>query len=152
MFMNRIFAAFALVLTSPVAQASIGFDGCFQLYRPSVMAPAFCLDGTAEEGIGGAGARLVIFGTNSDRIIACASSSAIGGWGDSLTFIQNGRPELILKNVKMEDGILQGDAILGKTELKFLKIDETNSKRLIGKFYQDQRCQGLAPGELRNFK
>jgi hypothetical protein len=150
--MSPALAAFALVFSSSFAQAAAKFDGCYQLYLPNIMYPAFCLDGTTEEGIGSAGARLVFFGTNTDRIIACGSSSALVIRGDSLEFVQIGQSELILKNVTMNRGFLQGDAVLGSTELKFLKLDDANSSRLLKKFYQDERCEGLAPGELRNLK
>jgi hypothetical protein len=144
--------AIAFAASGPqTAHAAFDFDGCFQLYRPNVMYPAFCLDGTKEEGINGAGARLVIFGTNTDRIIACGKSSALGGGADSLEFIQNGKKELILKNVKLENGRLVGDAVLGKTELNFIQVKE-ESKRLLGKFYDDKRCEDLEIGELRNLR
>jgi len=148
--MNHLVALLIVtVFSAPLAQAAVDFDGCYQMYRPGVMYPALCLDGTKEEGIGGAGARIVIFGTNTENIVACGLSSALSGSGDSLEFIQNGKPELILKNVMVEDGVLEGDAVLGGFEVKFLKINKTKAKRLLGKFHQDKRCQGMAIGELR---
>ena len=144
------FVAFAFAVSAP-ANAAFDFDGCFQLYRPNVMYPAFCLDGTNEEGINGAGARLVVFGTNTDRIIACGKSSELRGGADSFEFVQKGKAELILKNVKQER-FLEGDAVLGKTELKFLKIDAQTTQRLLAKFYDDKRCEGLEVGELRNLR
>ncbi len=150
--MIRIFAAIVLIFSTPSAQAAFDFDGCFQLYLPNVMYPAICLSGTTEEGINGAGVRLAVFGPNTDQVIACATSSALGGSADSLEFIRNGQPELILKNVKMENGVFEGDALLGRNELRFLKIDPATSMRLMNNFYAEERCQGLALGELKDLR
>lgn len=129
------------------------FDGCYQMYLPSVMYPAFCLDGTNEEGINGAGARLVVFGTNTDTVIACAKSSALGGDAGTFEFQLNGKAELILTGLKLtESGRPEGDVTLGKTKLKFLKVLAPESDRLLKKFYADKRCENLNVGELRNLK
>lgn len=134
------------------AQAAFNFDGCFQLVTRGAMYPAFCLSGTNEEGINGAGVRLVIFGTNTDRVIACGLSSSLGGSEDSLEYIQNDVKELVLSEVKESGGRLQGKATLGRTVLDFFQINQDDSSRLMQKFYDDKRCEGLAIGELRNLR
>lgn len=134
------------------AQVGYNFDGCYQMYLPNVMYPAFCLDGTSEEGIGGSGARLVIFSTNSDQILACSKSSSLDFSDYSLKFIQNGTAELILKNLKSKNHRLEGDAVLGKTNLKFIQISPSESQHLMEKFYEEDRCQNLENGELKKIK
>lgn len=134
------------------AQASFQFDGCYQMYLPNVMYPAFCLIGTSEEGIGGSGARLVIFSTNSDQILACGKSTSLDFSSNSLKFIQNGTAELILRNLKTENLRLEGDATLGKTNLKFIQISPSESQHLMDKFYDEVRCQNLQAGELKKLK
>lgn len=142
---------FSLVNMAP-AQASFQFDGCYQMYLPNVMYPAFCLSGTSEEGIGGSGARLVIFSTNSDQILACGKSSSLDFSSNSLQFIQNGTAELVLKNLKTENLRLEGDVVLGRTNLKFIQISPSESQHLMDKFYNEDRCQNLKVGELKKLK
>lgn len=128
--------------------AAVNYDGCYQLFMPSATAPSFCLDGTNEEGIGGAGARLVIFRTNTDLITACAVSSALGVSENSFEFILNNKRELVLSEVKLNRFRLEGIATFGKTKLQFIQIDASTSKRLLSKFYDEPKCWNLNPGEI----
>ena len=124
-----------------VAHADPGFDGCFQLYVPGAMYPAFCLQGTTEEGIGGSGARLAIFATNTDRLVYCSKSTASAMTADSYLFELNGKKEMILENVKDVSGRKEGDAIFGSTRLKFMEIDAGNTLRLLGIANKRNDCQ-----------
>lgn len=128
--------------------AAVNYDGCYLLFMPSATAPSFCLDGTNEEGISGAGARLVIFRTNTDLITACAVSSALGASEDSFEFILNNKKELVLSEVKLNRSRLEGIATFGKTKLQFIEMDSTTSKRLLSKFYNEPKCWNLNPGEI----
>ena len=127
---KAMFLAMFLFSSVALGQSRLGFDGCYQLYMPSTMYPAFCLQGTAEEGIGGSGVRLVIFRTNTDRIAKCALSSGSGMTRESFTFEMDGRVELELKNVRTISGRNEGDAIFGRTALKFMEINDRDTNRL----------------------
>ncbi len=109
---------------------SLAFDGCYQLYQTGSLYPAFCLQGTMEEGINGSGVRLAII--DADKVIKCSKSSASGMTRDSFTYKIDGRVELELKNVKIESNKKVGDAIIGSTQLKFMEINANDTQRLIG--------------------
>lgn len=138
--MIKVFSILAFTLSVSSAYAGIGFDGCYQLYKPSSMYPAFCLEGTAEEGISGAGVRLVIFGTNTDKVVHCSKSSGAGMTFDSFTYELNGKKELILENVTSTDGHKEGDAVFGRTRLKFIEVDRATSDRLMRTAGSDAAC------------
>ncbi len=152
--MNK--AVFTMLLSffffAPISHAAFNFDGCYQLYKPSVMFPAFCLDGTTEEGINGAGVRLVIFQTNTDIISAWAVSTALGGLDNSLEFILDSNRVLVLSQVKMIGSRLEGTATFGKTDLRFLQLDHSTSQRLLSKFYAEPKCKTANPGEIVKLK
>lgn len=134
----------------PAQAGSLSYDGCYQLFMPGAMYPAFCLSGTAEEGIGGAGARMVIFHTNTDRVIACSSSSSLAEYGNTFEFIIAGRKELILRTLTFDPAIKMGDAVFGKTTLKYMQLDAATTKRLMAKWQTEPKCQGLQPGQIVN--
>lgn len=147
--MRRIFAALTLsCLFATTSQAAVNYDGCYQLYMPGSMYPSFCLDGTQEEGIGGAGARLVIFDTNSDSISACAVSSSLGGPVNTLEFILGDRKELTMSDVKLVQSRLEGTATFGKTSLRFIQINTALSIRLLSKLFAEPKCKLLKAGEI----
>ena len=147
--MKKSFYAFLTTcLFAAISQAAINYDGCYQLYMPGSMYPAFCLDGTQEEGINGAGVRLVIFDTNTDLISACAVSSSLGGSVNSLEFILGNKTELILSEVEVVKSRLEGIATFGKTNLKFIQIDVSKSRRLLSKFYAEPKCEQVNIGEI----
>jgi hypothetical protein len=132
--MKSILTTAIMTIASTAAFAEsgrLGFDGCYVMYQPSVMYPAFCLQGTAEEGIAGSNVRLAIFGTNTDKVISCLRSDASAMTEDSYTFIVQGRKEMILKNVVINQDRKQGDVVLGRTELKFLELDNETTDRLM---------------------
>lgn len=137
--MLKVFAtvSFFFLATTSLSAESLELDGCYQLYVPNAMYPALCLAGTAEEGIDGAGVRLVMFNTNSDTVAACMKSSQSSWTSNSFTFIVNGKKELIFKNIKVEDGVMLGDAVFGRTSLKFVQIDAANTRRMIQKMYAE---------------
>jgi hypothetical protein len=125
-------AALALVSTTALADSSrLGFDGCYDMYRPGSMFPSFCLLGTAEEGVGGSNVRLALFHTNTDQVTHCLRSDAVELTEDSFTFIVNNKKEMILKNVVEENGLKSGVVVLGKTVLNFLERDETTTDQLM---------------------
>ncbi|GEM_PF-4533504 len=148
MFAKIIF--FALIAVK--SYGAVDWDGCYQLYMPGSMFPAVCLEGTKEEGINGAGVRLVIFGTNTDRIAACGVSSSLGGSANSLEFIVGSTKQMVLSNVRSVGLGLEGDANFGKTNLKFMKIDSKTATRLLTKFHSEPKCRGLSTGTLVTMK
>ncbi len=144
-------AFLALLLSgffAATSQAAINYDGCYQLYMPSTMYPVFCLDGTNEEGINGAGVRLVIFHTNTNMISACAISSSLGGSANSLEFMLGSRKEMILSEVKLVNSRVEGFATFGKTKLNFMKLDQSTSQRLLSNFYAEPKCKNVNMGEI----
>jgi len=141
---NTLFVLASILFCSAASaapQAAIEFDGCYQLYMPGAMYPAFCLQGTSEEGIGGSGARLAIFGTNPARVIQCSKSSGSDGTLNSYSYLLNGNKELSLENVKLVNGKKEGDAVLGNNRLKFLEIDADNAARLMKIANSARNCQ-----------
>ncbi len=146
--MKTALFAFVLALVAIESRASIDWDGCYQLYLPNAMYPAFCLKGTNEEGIGGASARIVFFGTNTDKISGCGLSSSLNSYTNSFEFIANASKQLILSEAEFVNSSLEGNATVGRTKLKFFKLDFRTSKRLLAKFYAEPRCQNLSSGEI----
>lgn len=139
------------------------WDGCYQLYVPGAMYPAFCLDGTNEEGINGSGVRLVVFGTNTDRVIACAKSTTINLVDNSFQYIIGNQVELTLTpsveskdeskpNAQSNGESKLGTAVLGKTTLKYARLQSDTAQRLLKKFYSEPRCQNVQDGEILNLK
>ncbi len=133
---------FAILALFPApAEAALSFDGCYQMYLPSTMYPAFCLDGTAEEGINGSGARLVIFGTNSSNVAHCSVSTSSVLWVNSYAFEIDGVTELKLENAYADyRGRVSGDVVTGRTRLKFMQLDGTTAQRLMGIARSSRAC------------
>lgn len=129
-----------LLAFAPAAHAGLGFDGCYQLFETGSLSPAFCLEGTAEEGINGAGVRLVIFRTNTDRVAHCSKSSASGMTANSFQYELNGQTEMSLEKVKTENGLKQGEAVFGQTRLQFSEIDQATTDRLLRTARKDDAC------------
>ncbi|HEX4925764.1 MAG TPA: hypothetical protein VFV50_16845 [Bdellovibrionales bacterium] len=126
-------AALAIAGISSAAEAGpspYDYDGCYQLYTMGAMFPAFCLQGTAEEGIAGSSARLTIFKTNTAKVAACRKSSTIEVGMGTFTFNIAGRPEMILKNVTTNNELKSGEAVFGSTTLKFTELSGEPAKRL----------------------
>jgi len=121
--MKKIILGFGLMVLATQASAE-SFDGCYLLYQPNVVYPTICLQGTLEEGIGGAGVRLTVFATNTATVKACVKSTSLVMTPEELRFQVNGKDELILKNLDKSEGILKGDAIIGSSTFKFGKLDE----------------------------
>jgi hypothetical protein len=134
-----------------VSNAESNYDGCYQLYLPGSMYPSFCLDGSQEVGINGSGVRLVIFDTNTDSISACALSSSVGGSENSFEFLLGNQKEFILSDVKLVQSRFEGTATFGKTNLNFIKLSDSVSKRLLAKFYAETKCQQINPGQIVKF-
>lgn len=132
--MKSIGFASVFMLAAPAfAQSAtlLGFDGCYQLYMPGSMFPAFCLQGTAEEGIGGAGVRLAIFGTNTSRVVKCARSSASRMTENSFEFHLDGRKEMALTEVQIKNQRKAGFATFGSTRLNFAEFGAPETSRLL---------------------
>lgn len=127
-----ILGASVLSFASMSKASGLDFDGCYQLYVPGAMYPAFCLQGTTEEGINGSNVRLAIFGTNTSRVIKCARSSASNVTANSFTYFINSREELRLTVKEVKSGRRIGDAKLGNTTLKFMELDSSTMQRLTG--------------------
>jgi len=131
---------FVFAATSAQTAPRLGFDGCYQLYLPGTMYPAFCLQGTAEEGINGSGVRLAIFGTNTDRLVQCLVSTSSGMTDTSFVFERNGKAEMTLQNVQTKNGRKEGDAIIGRTNLKFMEINSRDTDRLMNIANSSANC------------
>lgn len=128
---------FAFLVTLSVSASARSFDGCYQLFGNGALYPAICISGTTEEGIGGAGARLAIFEANTNRLVKCLLSDSLVMNTSRLEFIVNGKRELILNGVS-KDG-KSGTATVGKTDLKFSKLTETQARPLTDSAYR-QHC------------
>lgn len=147
--MKTILLSFAFMsIFAMKSQAAIHFDGCYQLYLPSVMYPVFCLDGTNEEGIGGSGARLVIFHPNSSRVSACGLSTAVRSMTNSFEFYLQDKKEIILSDIASWDNGIEGNATFGSSTLKFIQLSQTTTKHLLSKFYSEGRCEKVQPGSI----
>ena len=110
---------------------SMGFDGCYVLFEQGSLFPAFCLQGTTEEGINGSGVRLAIFETNTTEVIKCAKSSSLSMSDNTLSYEIDGKVALELTDVKLKDDLKVGKAKLGRTQLKFSELSAEKSKNLI---------------------
>lgn len=123
---------------------AVGSDGCFQMYTVGAMYPVFCLDGSNEEGIGGAGARLSFFKTNLDVPSDCFITSRLTTdlSGKNIDIDVNGKREMEIHfNGKNEHNLRQGTVQLGKTELKFVEINSTHTSRFLKNLYSTQLCK-----------
>lgn len=137
--MKSIFALLVL-LASSVSFAE-GMDGCYQLYTPGAPSSQICLMGTAEEGIGGGGAVLAMFGADSGDVAGCYVSSSISVSEDQFVFKAEGRDLLVLSNFREEDGLLLGDAKVGRIELLFGKLSKSDSARLMMEVRESDVCR-----------
>jgi hypothetical protein len=132
---------------SDVKEANrLGFDGCYHLVKEGDAGdqdeyPAICLQGTAEEGINGAGVLLATIDIESDQVIKCFKSSASGMTRDSFTYESNGQVQLELKNVKLKNRIRVGDAIFGGSQLKFTELNSSDSRKFIRIANRDRSCK-----------
>lgn len=131
--MKNILFALVALSTSTLAFAR-NYDGCYQLLDTGVMYPAICLSGTAEEGIGGANARLAIFGANTNTLKACLRSTALSMTQSKLEFIMNGRKELVLFNFSPNGQT--GEAMVGNTKVKFVRLTSQESRPLTDSAYR----------------
>jgi hypothetical protein len=136
--MKKLVLVFGIMILAAQANAE-NMDGCYLLFEPNVAYPTICLQGTMEEGIGGAGARLTIFHTNSDKVIACVKSTSLVMTPDELRFQVDGKDEIILNKFDTTDGYLKGDAKIGNTQLKFGRWDAKTEKQLLK--IANEKCQ-----------
>ncbi len=146
--------AFHRVPASSDSLASAHLDGCYQMLLPGSMYPAFCLSGTMEEGIGGAGVRLVIYGANTNIITGCAVSSKTGFTKEGEFFFEaEGARQLTLRNVEVKnEKPVSGDVQIGKTNLKFVFIEDRYTNPLKQAYAKHQECQNVGVGQLKSFK
>ncbi|PIT98794.1 MAG: hypothetical protein COT74_13965 [Bdellovibrionales bacterium CG10_big_fil_rev_8_21_14_0_10_45_34] len=132
--MKFVFVFFAF-FTSAIANVgnanASSFDGCYQLLDTGVMYPAVCISGTEEEGISGAGARLAVFNTNTTELAACLISTALKISDKEFIFEIDGQKELVLNNFNTDYGVLKGDATVGRTKIKFVKLSTESTQRLM---------------------
>lgn len=131
----------------------VNFDGCYQMLVPGAMYPAFCLFGTTEEGINGSGVRMVVFGTNTNRVIACLKSSASGISNNEFFFEAENAKQLILKNISTDGSKkpVQGDVLMGRTALNFVYLSPDTSANLVTAYQAHRECQNVEIGQVRNF-
>lgn len=131
-----------MILSAQLSQAMYS-DGCFHLFSNSTSYPVICLTGTMEEGIGGMGAKLTVFHTNTDKILTCRKVSQLvyNSQNEQLTAMINNQPQLILKfSSKSIHGLRQGSAVLNKTQLSFLELDLKTVQRFFNKIHLNQNC------------
>ena len=130
--MKLILMGLGFLLTAGITFAAppveFDYDGCFQLYSESATFPAFCLSGTTEEGIGGAGARLILFNPSSGDVIACILSSGLNVTENAFEFQVKGSAE---NGIILQGGIMSGRAKLGKTELSYSLLNRLDTEKLI---------------------
>lgn len=121
--MKHIIFCLSVILSSGICHAE-SFDGCYQLLDTGVMYPAICLSGTNEEGIGGSGARMAIFHTNTDELSACLHSTGLQISDEEFVFEIDGRRELVLNNFTRTQKTLSGGAKVGSTQMQFVKLND----------------------------
>jgi hypothetical protein len=136
-----VLALATLHFQSAFAETSPGFDGCYQLAVTGALYPKFCLQGTMEEGVGGSGARIAIFHTNTEDLIYCAKSTASSLDASGFTFEVNGVKELVLANTSSSNGMREGDATFGHSTFKFFEFDSETTARMMKIMNSDSRCQ-----------
>ncbi|OFZ81200.1 MAG: hypothetical protein A3K03_09195 [Bdellovibrionales bacterium RIFOXYD1_FULL_44_7] len=134
--MKKIYSLLALTFVfatiSTQAAPRPGFDGCYQLHgQEDIMYPAFCLQGTTDEGTNGSGVRLAIFGPNTDRLTQCLVSTSSSMTETSFVFELNGKAEMIMKNIQIINGRKVGDALIAKAKLKFIEINSHDTNHLM---------------------
>lgn len=156
--MARTISAILLVIfsaraeaTTP-AEATISWDGCYQLYSTGGLYPTVCLDGSSEEGISGFDSRLAVFVTGTDQLAGCGRSSSLVVTQDSLEFIAGGSSLLVLSEAVVTSGALEGVALIDsrRRRLQFRKLKEDISTRLIPKLYLEPKCRNLGEGKYVN--
>lgn len=126
------------------------FEGCFQLYTTGSMAPAFCLGGVYEEGIGGGNVRMYMFGTNTDDLVVCSKSSTAGYTNDSMTFDTNEGRQLTIKDMKKDrGGVFSGTATVGRTILSVSKLSQKYQDKLYKVINASRECDDVNVGEMK---
>lgn len=122
-----IISATLFLSAAAPALAGPGFDGCYQLVIPQQTYPVFCLEGTTEEGINGAGVRLAIFGNGSENVRFCTKSVSAAMTAQSFSLVSDNKTQLSLENVVTIEGLKKGDAVIGAYHLRF---EELNAERM----------------------
>lgn len=142
-----------LVLGLALALGAHGYgldtDGCFQMYLPSVMYPVICVDGSNEEGIGGAQARVSLVGPNSLKVNYCDHTSSIRYTGDrdtkkvTFNFAEpHDRTAIYMEGVvDPKSGREEGTIRIGKTTLNYLRLLPADTKRVLDAVYQSGKCK-----------
>lgn len=124
---------FALILFL-MPLSALGFsdyDSCYQLYAERAVYPVICLNGSFEEGVGGARVRLTVFGVSSDRVKHCMTSTSVEFDDSKFIFEVNGIKELIFENIShTPNGLKTGDAVIGHTQLKFMELEAESVRYL----------------------
>lgn len=130
------------ILFSKLAFA-IGDDGCYLMYKPGVMYPVFCIMGSAEEGIGGSNATLVMFHVNSGQPEHCFKTSAISkDFATGVTSIYiNDKVEMTLKEFNSKKEYREGEVQVGSTKLNYDEISPIETTGLLEKISASGICQ-----------
>lgn len=140
--MRSMFVLCSLFLSS--LSFATGFDGCFQMYQVGAAFPVVCIDGSAEEGIGGASARLFFFETNTDVPFHCAITSrlTLNSLGNAIALDVDGKREMTMAVTgKNSQKLRQGDVKVGKTSLKFTELNPTHTQRFLKNGYASKLCK-----------
>ena len=136
--MKKVFAVsqvigllMAVSFASQAKADANNYDGCYQIYMPGAAYNVICVQGTAEEGIAGSGARLAVLDAFGKAVDRCMKSSGIKITADSFVFESKGVAEFVMKNVKIADGLKEGDLISGKDQVLFRQISNKTSERFM---------------------
>lgn len=135
---------FALLASIPSLSYALNADGCFQLYRPSVMYPIICVDGSNEEGIGGRGARVALVGPNSLVVRKCLLTKSIRFEGTPETnkttfFFENSETVRFNGAINPQSNNEEGTVTIGSTALNYVRLADPS--RILRAVYDSGKCE-----------
>lgn len=124
---------FSVILSLiPVSAFAVEFDGCYSLYQPGSLGPVICLEGTTEEGIGGAGARIYVFVPGTSNLSQCLTSSGLSMRGSEIVVQVRGKNALVM-NLK---GSSQNTAIISGKNFSVSRVGASDTTRLLNEGYK----------------
>lgn len=124
---------------------AINPDGCFQMVKPSVMYPVICVDGSGEEGIGGAGARVALVGPNSLIVRWCGLTSRLQMSGDvtknqTTYFFEAASDSIRFDGSVNENGTEVGTVTIGSSTFNYVRLTEEQTLEVLRAVYDSGKC------------
>ncbi len=147
----KLLVTLALLVSLKVIAAGAEADGCFALYMPGLDGGALCVNGAAEEGIGGASATVAIVSTVGETYW-CAKTTKITDKSKDknisrvFSFDRKTRMLEVELNGKVNaEGKQEGDIkitdLKDKTNLKYLELSQKTTDRILPKALDSKLCQ-----------